>query len=227
MSPEDTVRDEREEIELLLPWYVAGTLEPDEAARVAAYIAAHPELEDHMSAVREEMDETIGVNEAMGSPSAGAIDRLMAQIAEENPAALRSESAGGGLVWNLLDWFADLSPRAVAMGATLAVAVIFAQAITLGVVMRDDGGKFQSATGNGETPASSGTLAIVGFAQGATMEEDGAFLTTFGASIVGGPKAGGLYTVRLTDEVLPDDERDALLERVRVDPLVRFVGPAT
>jgi anti-sigma factor RsiW len=223
MSPENVSRDEREEIELLLPWYAAGTLEPDETARVDAYIKAHPDVADHLVVVREEMDETIGVNEALGAPSAGAIDRLMEQVMQESPGAV--QGAGGGLVQSLLNWFGDMSPRAVALGATLAIAVICAQAITLGVVM-NSGAKFQSATGNGETKARAGTLAIVGFAEGATMEQVGAFLTAFGASIVDGPR-GGLYTVRVAKEVLADAERDALLDRVRADPLVRFAGPAS
>jgi hypothetical protein len=33
--------DEREEIEMLLPWYVTGRLEPVEMATVEAYLAAH------------------------------------------------------------------------------------------------------------------------------------------------------------------------------------------
>ncbi len=222
MSPDNARRDEREEIELLLPWYAAGTLEPDETARVDAYIKAHPELSAHMALVREEMDETIGVNEALGSPSAGAIDRLMKQVAQESPEAFKA--SGTGLVQSIFDWFGDMSPRAVAFGATLAVAVICAQAVTLGVVM-NSGSKFQSATGNGETPVTAGTAAIIGFAEGATMDEVAAFLTAFDASIVDGPRAGGLYTVRLAPEVLTDADRDALLDRVRADPLVRFVGP--
>lgn len=225
MSPDNTVRDEREEIELLLPWYAAGTLEADETARVDAYLEAHPELKDHLAVVHEEMDETIGVNEALGSPSPGAIDRLMEQVAAESPAAFRTANASGGLMQGILDWFADMSPRAVAMGATLAVAVIFAQAVTLGVVMQG-GSKFEVANDGTGTHMVVGTAAIVGFAEGATMDEVGAFLTTFGASIIDGPKAGGLYTVRLTEEVLEAAERDTLLDRVRSDPLIRFAGPA-
>lgn len=226
MSPENARRDEREEIELLLPWYAAGTLEPDETARVDAYLEAHPEVKDHLELVHEEMDGTIGVNEALGSPSAGAIDRLMDLVAAESPAAFRSAHASGGLMQSILDWFADMSPRAVAMGATLAVAVIVAQAVTLGVVMKD-GSKFEVANDGTGTHMVTGTAAIVGFAEGATMDEVGAFLTAFGASIIDGPKAGGLYTVRLAEEALATAERDALLDRVRSDPLIRFAGPAS
>ncbi len=226
MSPENTMRDEREEIELLLPWYAAGTLEPDETARVDAYLKAHPDVKDHMALVHEEMDETIGVNEALGSPSAGAIDRLMEQVALESPAAFRSANASGGLMQSVLDWFAGMSPRAVAMGATLAVAVIVAQAVTLGVVVKG-GSTFEVANDGSDTEVVTGTAAIVGFAEGATMDEVGAFLMAFGASIIDGPRAGGLYTVRLAEEALAAEERDALLDRVRSDPLIRFAGPAS
>ena len=112
------------------------------------------------------------------------------------------------------------------MGATLAVAVIVAQAVTLGVVMQGDS-KFEVANDGTGTHMVVGTAAIVGFAEGATMDEVGAFLTAFGASIIDGPKAGGLYTVQLAEEVLEATaERDTLLDRVRSDPLIRFAGPA-
>ena len=85
MSPDQDMREEREDIELLLPWYAAGTLEPDELKRVEAYLQDHPELEDHLAVVREELEETVGVNEAIGTPSAGAMDRLMAWLPEHIP----------------------------------------------------------------------------------------------------------------------------------------------
>lgn len=227
MSPENTTRDEREDIEMLLPWYAAGTLEADETARVAAYLKEHPEIENQIALAREEMDETIRLNEALGSPSAGAIDRLMAQVERESPGALARSGAAGGLFEGIARFFGTMSPRAVAMGAVLAIAIICVQAITLGVMVNRGGGTFHVATGDGDTKVVGGTSALVSFAEGATMEEVGAFLTTYGARIVDGPKGGGIYTIRLTDKVLPGGERDALLKRLRADPLVRFAGPAT
>lgn len=219
MSPEDK---DREEIEMLLPWYAAGTLEADETARVDAYLAGHPDIKSQLALVAEEMDETIRVNESLGSPAPGAMDRLMAQVRQESPRAF--EARGGGIVESIIAWFGDLSPRASMMGAALAIAVICAQAITLGVVT-DGGSRFTSASDGTQTQMK-GTLALIGFAQTATLTDVNALLTSLRASIVDGPKAGGIYTVRLSSETLSDADRDTLLDRVRSNPLVRFAAPA-
>ena len=71
-----------------------------------------------------------------------------------------------------------------------------------------------------------GTVALVMFAPSATVEQVNTLLAASGASIVDGPKAGGIYKVRLSETVLPDAERDAVLEKLRSDPLVQFVQPA-
>ena len=44
----DTIEkfSEREEIEMLLPWYESGTLDPADFKRVERYLAAHPEIMD-------------------------------------------------------------------------------------------------------------------------------------------------------------------------------------
>ena len=72
--------NERQELETLLPWHAAGTLGPVDAARVEAALASDQELARHFAIVREEMAETIHLNEALGSPSPRALDRLLAAI---------------------------------------------------------------------------------------------------------------------------------------------------
>lgn len=224
MSPDQDMREEREDIELLLPWYAAGTLEPDELKRVEAYLRDHPELEEHLTVVREELEETVTVNEAIGAPSAGAMDRLMAQIEQESPQAFRKSASAGGFLQGVFDWFDGLTPRAAAFGAALAIAVICAQAVTLGVVTSGSGGKIETATGPGQEQVLTGTFALIGFAPTASMGEVNALLAQEGAAIVDGPRPGGVYRVRLADKELPDADRDAVLERFSASPLVLFAG---
>ncbi|MGI9383750.1 MAG: hypothetical protein ACR2PO_11405, partial [Methyloligellaceae bacterium] len=77
----------REDIEMLLPWYEAGTLDAADAERVAAYLEQHPEMSDQLTLFREEQDAAVVANEALGAPAAGALDRLMSSIeAEAGPA---------------------------------------------------------------------------------------------------------------------------------------------
>ena len=74
---------EREEIEALLPWHAAGTLSRRDAARVERALANDNELARRYELVREELGETIVLNESLGAPSARAMKTLFAKIDAE------------------------------------------------------------------------------------------------------------------------------------------------
>jgi hypothetical protein len=74
---------ERYEIEALLPWYAAGTLSRHDAERVEQALAGDRELARRYDLVRQELAETIHLNEALGAPSARAIEKLFAAIDAE------------------------------------------------------------------------------------------------------------------------------------------------
>src|SRR5437016_10709214 len=78
---------ERQEIEALLPWHAAGTLSRRDAERVEAALAGDRELARHYDVVREELTETIHLNESLGVPTSRAIERLFAAIDAEGPRA--------------------------------------------------------------------------------------------------------------------------------------------
>jgi anti-sigma-K factor RskA len=61
---------ERHEIEVLLPWYAAGTLSRCDADLVERALARDSELARRYDLVRQELAETIELNEALGAPSA-------------------------------------------------------------------------------------------------------------------------------------------------------------
>ena len=74
---------ERQEIEELLPWHAAGTLSRRDAQRVEEALARDPELARRYALVREELGETISLNETLGAPSARALENLFAKIDAE------------------------------------------------------------------------------------------------------------------------------------------------
>src|SRR3954469_7440124 len=74
---------ERHEIEALLPWHAAGTLSRRDADRVEQALADDRELARQYDLVREELVETIHLNETLGAPSTRAIARLFAAIDAE------------------------------------------------------------------------------------------------------------------------------------------------
>src|ERR1700682_2805867 len=88
---------EPSEIEMLLPWHAAGTLNPRDARRVDEALASDPELAKQYAVIREEYAETIGLNESLGAPSARAMQKLFAAIDAEparNRSAWQNFSAG-------------------------------------------------------------------------------------------------------------------------------------
>src|SRR5687768_14432843 len=88
---------EREEIEMLMPWYVTGKLDPSDRARVEAYLAAHPEVARQLDLARAERDEAVAANEALGWPSPAATERLMASLPAARPGARALRALRGGL----------------------------------------------------------------------------------------------------------------------------------
>jgi anti-sigma-K factor RskA len=80
---------EHQEIEALLPWYAAGTLSRRDANRVEQALAGDRELARQYDLVREELVETIHLNETLGAPSARAMERLFAAIDAEEARAPR------------------------------------------------------------------------------------------------------------------------------------------
>jgi len=80
---------ERHEIEALLPWHAAGTLSCCDADRVEQALAGDCELARRYDLVRQELAETIHLNEALGAPSAHAMEKLFAAIEAEEAGAPR------------------------------------------------------------------------------------------------------------------------------------------
>lgn len=71
---------ERRRLELLLPWYAAGTLSRSESDCVEKALAGDVELARRYALVLEELAETINLNEALGEPSASVAETLFAAI---------------------------------------------------------------------------------------------------------------------------------------------------
>ena len=102
---------ERSEIENLLPWHAAGTLSRRDTQRVEDALARDPELARRYALVRDELGETIHLNETLGAPSPLAMEKLFAKIDAE-PA--RRQAGSFNLGGRVSEFFASLSPRTLA-----------------------------------------------------------------------------------------------------------------
>src|SRR6202790_1270852 len=78
-----TLEQDPSEIEMLLPFHAAGTLNARDARRVDEALARDPELARQFAVIREEYAETIHLNESLGAPSARAMQKLFTAIDAE------------------------------------------------------------------------------------------------------------------------------------------------
>jgi hypothetical protein len=217
------------DLEALLPWHAAGTLDPHEAAEVEKALASDPELARRFAMVQDEMTETILSNEALGAPSARAMQNLFKAIDAER----KTMRHGAGASEGLAAWFAGLfSPRAFAFAAGAAVVILLLQAGVITKLVMDEhgGGSFETASAPSATRGIAiGSFALVRFSPQASIADITRFLDSHNAVIVDGPRPGGpggMYKVRVSASRLSRDDVDALLKDYQSsNKLVIFAAP--
>ena len=216
---------EYQEIEALLPWHAVGTLDRRDAERVEAALKSDAELQHRFEEAREELAETIHLNETLGAPSARAMEKLFAAIDMEpvrRPAISRSLGA------RIATFVSGFSPRTVAWSAAAAMLAIVLQAgLITGILIKDRGHSGPQLASYSEPAKSLGTYsyAIVSFAPQAKATEITHFLEANKATIVDGPSAG-LYRIRLAVTGMPKEELARLIKRLQKDKAVGFAAPA-
>src|SRR3954469_11437329 len=135
---------EPSEIEMLLPFHAAGTLNARDARRVDEALAGDPELARQYAVIREEYAETIHLNESLGAPSARAMQKLFAAIDGE---PVRKPSMSSRISTSIAQFFASLSPRTMAWSAGAAAIALLLQAGVIGTVLLG-GQTYQTASLN-------------------------------------------------------------------------------
>lgn len=215
---------EHHEIEALLPWHAAGTLNRRDTDRVEQALAGDRELARRYDLVREELAETIHLNETLGAPSARAMEKLFAAIDAEEaraPRRRRSFDLGG----RISEFLSSFSPRTLAWSAAAAaVAILLQAAVITSVVVKDAPGSFTVANSPYE-----GSFAFVRFTPQSTFSEISNFLGAYKATVVEGPvkSSPGMYRIKLSDNTLPDGEIDKIMRQMQAESkIVALVGKA-
>jgi anti-sigma factor RsiW len=211
---------ERRDIEDLLPWHAAGTLDYREAQSVEAALASDPELARRYELVREELAQTIHLNESLGVPSARAMDALFAKIDAE-PARHAAASFNLGAI--VREFFASLSPRTLAWSASAAALAIVLQAAVIGgIVIKEQSAGYETASA--PSNAADGTYAVIRFQPQANAADITKFLETNNLRIADGPSAGGLYRVRIAGNKVPKADLARIIKTLQVDPVVGLIA---
>jgi len=217
---------ERHELEALLPWHATGTLNRRDSDRIERALVGDRELARRYDLVREELAETIHLNETLGAPSARAMERLFAAIdAEEAHSPPRRRPLDLGQ--RIAEFLSGFAPRTLAWSATAAALAILVQtAIIAGVMLREDGAP---AAPRLASAVSRGSFAVVRFAPQATATEITNFLGAYKATLVEGPlkSGGGLYRIRVAESQLPVGEVGRIIRQMQEESrVVGFIAVA-
>jgi hypothetical protein len=219
----------RDDLEALLPWHAAGTLNSRDADDVEQALAGDAELARRFAIAQEEMTETILLNESLGAPSARVMDNLFKAIDKERKSARAPAAAAGGLS----AWLADLfAPRTLAWAGSAAAVIILLQVgVIAKLVLQDQGGAaFETASAPAQTRGLEiGAYALVRFAPQASIADVTRFLDSRHALIVDGPRPGGpggMYRVRINDtRLLKNELEQAVKDFQSASNLVVFAAP--
>jgi hypothetical protein len=213
---------EHDEIENLLPWHAAGTLSRRDTQRVEAALANDPELARRFEMVREELGETILLNETLGAPSGHAMEKLFAKIDAE-PA--RKQAMSFNLTTRVAGFFSSLSPRTLAYAGSAAVLAILLQAgIITTVMMKETKTSGYETASAPSTAPGVGAFTLIRFAPQASSDDITKFLEANKLQVAAGPMAGGLYKVRIGMAGLPKGEIETIVKKLQQDKVVGFIA---
>ncbi len=213
--------DEREALELLLPWYAAGTLEEEERRRVEAALESDAGLADSLALVRQDREAALELIAEEPVPTSMAARFEAALNATPHPAethqARPARSLQEGPLARFGAWLSQLlSPPRLAVAALAAALLIAVQAGLLVSLIGtgEDGNGFTVASEEDEGAQAGGLAVLVQFAPDLDMAALAAFLDRAGGRIVDGPLPGGLFKLRFAEAA----DQDALAARLRAEP---------
>jgi anti-sigma factor RsiW len=217
------------EIEMLLPWHAAGTLNARDARSVDEALARDPELARQYAAIQQEYAETIHLNESLGAPSARAMQKLFAAIDGE-PA--RKPSVSFNISARISGFFARLSPRTLAWSASLGALALLLQAGVIGAVLvKNQNASFQTASLSANEPITRDLgqapppRALVRFAPDARVADITALLDNYQATIVDGAK-GGMFRLQFGNRAMGKDEIASLMKKLQGEKIVNLAVAA-
>ncbi len=224
MTTADNTAHQREpsEIELLLPWYAAGTLDQSEMRQVEAALASDPELARRYEWVRAEFAQETSIGEAVGEPSPGDVRTLFGKI-DALPA--RRPNPSMNFSARIAAFLTSLSPQTLAWSAAAAALVIMLQAGVLAgfVFQAKSQGGYQTASAP-SAALGDGSYVLIRFQPQATAADIANFLAANKLSIVGGPSGGQLFQVRVAPTKLAKADLTRIVNTLQNDKVVGFIA---
>lgn len=196
--------DPSTEAELLLPWYATGKLNAAERQQVEEALSRDAALRRKLALIEEEINATRLANEAVTIPRSLTVQGLMQQ------AGLDREAAPAGVLHMLRDALQAAWTGPARFVTAAALALVLGQSVIVGALLSErQDTRFHVASGQGQRD---GVLVFVRFSETATMKEISDVLATKGYFIVDGPRADGIYSLRIGDKSLSSDARKRIVD---------------
>lgn len=200
-------KKEREDLSLLLPWYVAGTLDEAQTARIDAALERDAALRGELELVLEDQVATRELIEREDVPASmnARFQAALENAVSRNTAATVPEKQKATSLLNRIAGFLA-PPRRLAFAAAAAALLIVAQGgVILSLVSSapDSGPGYVTASGDA-AGASDGLLVLVRFADGAGATDVATWLLANGGRVVDGPLPGGLFKLRFPADAAAD-----------------------
>jgi len=164
----------------------------------------------------------VQANQMLGMPSARAADRFLGM--------LEAESGRGASAQRLIAWVGErlraLTPRQLAYAGIAAALLVIAQAGLIGALWSGYRSTiFTQAAVSGAT--GEGSFVAIAFEPQAKLADIATMLDSLHATIVDGPKPGGLYVLRIGPRDMSKSDRDGAIAKLTEQKgLVRFVAPS-
>ncbi|GJM15777.1 MAG: hypothetical protein DHS20C13_11040 [Thermodesulfobacteriota bacterium] len=200
-----------EEINLLLPWYLNGTLESEEKEIVKKHLSdcslCHMEIEELKMLRSTVLEANEAQNEMLSVPvekmEMNVMDRIDSFEESIEQKTQRVPIDDTDSIWSKVQGFFDgialpsLSPVGMAALFVIQFAIILGLAGTLFFTEPE----YEVLSGNTQTEVISGPTIMLSFKDSATEKEIREILREIDGRIIDGPKAGGLYIVELPEEM--------------------------
>ena len=216
---------ERDEIEMLLPWYVSGRLDVADRAKVDAWLKREPMLARQLALIQNEQTEAIRSNEAVTIPATVTVARAMEHMPTPRVTA---RGVLNGFFNPLRSFFTSPTANGVRWATAAAAVVIFVQAAAMGtLVSRQTSAGYQTASGGTALVAPNGRFALVRFADEASVKSVGDALSQLKLTVVDGPRPGNLFRVRVGDKSMDAAQYEERLSTLRaLGGIVVLVTPS-
>ncbi|MEQ8653355.1 MAG: hypothetical protein RIC87_12905 [Kiloniellales bacterium] len=206
----------------LLPWYVNGTLTPEEAASVEVLLQRHADLREELAAQRR-LAKGVAALDVMDVEMESALGSLSQRLETSAvpPAADDRQGAGGSRSGGIGDLLRRFLSRLLAFDARVVLPMgAAAAALVLVVVLQPIDQKDQDFTTltNPDAALSEGANLTVKAAAGADRAALDALFSAQGLRLVSGPSPKGVYALAAPE----GDDPKAIAARLAESPLVDF-----